>query len=211
MNNPLINILIRTSNRPEYFGRCIKSIRQQNYTNYTIIVSADNEDTAAYVRKNGIEPIMVKRLERSATQTFPWNLYLNTLKNQVKEGYIIILDDDDYFANTNSLALVARSIMPIESSILVYRMRYPDGRILPDDAHFCTTPFERKHISMQCFCFPATIKDKIDFDGQRAGDFRFINKLLDHVSKVYWLDRVIVTLSNFGLNGAKKDLHNEKN
>lgn len=211
MNGQLINILIRTSDRPEYFERCINSIRNQSYSNYRIIVSADSDETVDYVRKLGIEPIWVKKLERSQEQTFPWNLYLNRLMDEVKEGWIVFLDDDDFYLDNDSLELITR-VLPPENSMLVYCMIYPDGRVLPDDEHFGIIPFERKHISMQCFCFHSKHKNNVRFDGMRAGDYRFINKLINVLNnKVSWFPATLVGLSNFGLNGAKKDLHNEKN
>ena len=207
MSERTINILIRTSDRPEYFRRCVESIRNQVHTDYRIIVSADSESTAAYVRECGIEPVMVPTYTRNNVDTFPWNLYLNILKLQVKEGFIMFLDDDDFLIDRHSLEIIDENAS--EDALLVYRMVYPDGRILPDDEFFGKTPFERKHISMQVFCFNSKYKNRVHFDSKRAGDFRFINQMLTHIKTVLWLDSVLVKLSNFGLNGEKKDLNNE--
>lgn len=208
MSRPLINILIRTSDRPEYFRRCIQHIDEQLYCDVRVLVSADSKETAAYVRAEGIEPILVPRMERTATKTFPWNLYLNALKAHVKEGWILILDDDDYLSNELALQVLANSL-PDEDTMLVCKMEYPDGSTLPDEAYWGKTPFTRRHISMPTICFHSKWKHHVDFDGMRAGDYRFANKLLKYVKGVKWLDYVVVGLSNYGLNGSKKDL-NEK-
>jgi len=48
MKNPLINILVRTSNRPNFFAKCYQSIREQTYKNIRLIVSYDDEFTKEY-------------------------------------------------------------------------------------------------------------------------------------------------------------------
>jgi predicted O-methyltransferase YrrM len=156
-----------------------------------------------------IEPVMVPQFFRTSEKTFPWNQYLNTLKSKVIEGWIIILDDDDFLINKFSLQKIVEAL-PDENSLLIYKMEYPNGSILPDREYWMKTPFTRKHISMQCFCFHSKFRNLVHFDGLRAGDFRFINNLLNYVDQTYWLDEVIVGLSNFGLNGSKKDLTDMK-
>jgi glycosyltransferase involved in cell wall biosynthesis len=205
MNQPLINILIRTSGRPNYFNRCIDSIEKQVYKNHRILVSADSDETAEYVRARGITPVLVPRFSRTEENTFPWNLYLNTLKSKVTEGWIIIIDDDDFLKNKSCLKNIVDSL-PDENSLLVYKMKFPNGSVIPDPDFWMQTPFTRKHIAMPCFCFHSKMKNLVHFDGKRAGDFRFINDLLNYVDKTYWLDQVIVELSNFGLNGSREDL-----
>ena len=44
IEKPFINILVRTSGRPLYFKKCIESIKIQNYNNYRILISYDNEE-----------------------------------------------------------------------------------------------------------------------------------------------------------------------
>ena len=46
-----INILIRTSSRPEYFEKCIQSILNQTYKFFHVYVCYDTEDSHEYLRK----------------------------------------------------------------------------------------------------------------------------------------------------------------
>lgn len=203
----LINILIRTSDRPKYFNRLLKTIHGQTCKNYRLIISVDSPATESYVKASGYNPVPVKKLHKSKQFTFPWNLYLNTLMSKVKEGWIIFIDDDDIFAHQYVLEMIAGSL-PVKNNMLVWKMRFPDGRTLPDSDFWRKTPFTRTQISMQCFAFHSKWKDKLQFDGQRAGDYRFINRLLEYINPE-WLDIVAVQLSNFGNAGKPVDLEHE--
>ena len=206
MTGPLLNILIRTSNRPNYFRRLIRNIESQSYPNYKLIISADTPETEKYVISAGYRPIPVKRLCKNQTQTFPWNLYLNTLMNKVRDGWIMFMDDDDMYSDNSALDLIAASLGN-ESSMLVWRLRFPDGRYVPAVNYMGKTPFTRKQIAMPCFAFHSKWKNLIRFDGQRAGDFRMANHLQQFL-EVKWLDLTLVKLDNFGNVGRPVDLKN---
>ncbi|MDR3551207.1 MAG: glycosyltransferase family A protein [Candidatus Babeliales bacterium] len=104
---PLINILIRTSNRPDLFKRCLQSIYDQNYPNVRIIVSVDN-DLVDYI-PDGIETIRVQKNNLE----FGYDLYINSLKGMVNDGYFFCLDDDDTLTPNvlNELVLDAPAIL----------------------------------------------------------------------------------------------------
>lgn len=206
MTGSLLNILIRTSNRPNYFRRLIRNIESQSYPNYKLIISADTPETEKYVKKAGYQPVPVKRLYRNQKQTFPWNLYLNTLMNNVSDGWIIFMDDDDMYADNSALGLIAASLGD-ENSMLVWRLRFPDGRYVPAVNYMGKTPFTRKQIAMPCFAFHSKWKNRVRLDGQRAGDFRMANHLQQFL-EVKWLDLALVKLDNFGNVGRPVDLKN---
>jgi glycosyltransferase involved in cell wall biosynthesis len=203
----LLNILIRTNDRPNYFNRLLKTIHGQTYKNYRLIISADSSSTESYVKASGYNPVPVKKLYRSKQFTFPWNLYLNTLISKVKAGWIMFIDDDDMFAHMYVLEMISKSL-PDENNMLIWKMCFPDGRTVPGSDFWRKTPFTRTQISMQCFAFHSRWKDKLQFDGQRAGDYRFTNRLLEYVNPE-WLDIVAVQLSNFGNAGKTVDLEHE--
>jgi len=200
----LLNILIRTSERPNYFNRLIKTIRSQKYQNYRLIISADSVFTQSYVKAAGCRFIPVNKLHRSKQSTFPWNLYLNTLMEQVEHGWIMFIDDDDIYAHSHVLKMIGENL-PGENNMLVWKMRFPDGRIVPGENYWRKIPFTRAQISMQCFAFHSKWKNTVQFDGQRAGDFRFTNRLLSYIDPE-WLDIVAVQLTNFGNVGKPVDL-----
>lgn len=202
--NEFLNILIRTSGRPAYFERLIKNIRRQSYTNYRLIVSADNEETSKYVQEAGIAPVIVERMEKSEHYSFPWNLYLNTLMEQVDGGWVMFMDDDDLYAHDFVFEIIARSL-PSTSGMLVWQMMFPDGRQVPDHLFMHKTPFTRKQIGMPCFAFYSCWIEFAKFDGQRAGDYRFAYNLQQFL-KVSWLEVPLVMLDNFGNAGNRMDL-----
>ena len=48
MTRNLINIVIRTHNRPIFFSKNINTIRDLNYSNYKIYISYENNNTLNY-------------------------------------------------------------------------------------------------------------------------------------------------------------------
>lgn len=201
---PLINILIRTSNRPNYFRKCIHSIRTQSYHNYRIIVSVDDDFTEAYVKPYKLDYIRVKKCQVTAEDTAPYNLYLNKLMRQVDRGWILILDDDDHLAHSCALEIIAQHATS-SMSLLIWQMTWPNGRVIPDDYHWGKLP-QRTFIGMPCFAFHRKWVDVCRFDGKKAGDLRFFHQLFKiHINKI-WIKEVLVKTGNIGLKGEPIDL-----
>lgn len=203
-NKPLINVLIRTSGRPVYFNRLMESIKAQTYSNYRLIISADTDETAAYVKAAGYEPVRVEKILRTEKLTCPWNMYLNLLMDEVQEGWIIFMDDDDQYADRSAFQLIS-AWLGNENRMLVWRMQFPDGRNVPADDYWRSTPFTRRQIGMPCFAFHSKWKKYVRFDGNKAGDFRFANELLKFLT-VFWLRATLIKLDNFGNKGNRIDL-----
>nr|NQU93670.1 glycosyltransferase family 2 protein [Bacteroidota bacterium] len=160
---PLINVLIRTSNRPNYFRTCYESISGQTYNNIRILVSWDNEETKNYLKSyRKIRKTKVSLSDQQSypqpdvprgkkTVMFPPNLYLNRMMQQVKNGFIIYLDDDDVFMTPTSLETIANHISS-ENDLLFWRVQFPEGRLIPEDDYFGKPP-EFWHISGIGFAF----------------------------------------------------------
>lgn len=94
----LINILVRTCYRPELFNRMMKSIRAQTHPDIRVIVSYDDDRALSYIPEN-YEHIKVAR----GQHMYSYNLYCNQLKELVKDGYFIFLDDDDFLSSPQVL------------------------------------------------------------------------------------------------------------
>jgi len=214
MKEPLINILIRTCGRPNSFARCMDSIMEQTYTNYKVHVSVDDQYDDLYVEDYGIIPTIVypgrKGSTPSGEKICHWNLYLNKLMDQVHDGWIFILDDDDYLSHNKALQVIADNIMLYDAETMhVWQMTWPNGRIIPEPEFIGVVPFVRKHIGMPCFTFHFKYKYN-RFDDLRAGDFRFINKLSTHVKHINFIETILINIGNTGLVGQKKDIVYEK-
>jgi hypothetical protein len=195
-----INVLIRTSNRENLFKRCIASVRNQTHKNVRILVSADDEKTAEYVKVNGLDPVNVKKGIRSETETMPYNVYLNNLIDQVKGGWILILDDDDYLANDSVLEKLSKCLVD-DNVIYFIRMRWPNGRIIPSDQNFNCQQIIRRDIGMPCFIFHAKHKHKVAFRPVKQGDFDFATRLTTVVKRKSWINMIVTQIGNTGLNG----------
>lgn len=95
----LINILIRTSYRPNGFKRALQSVLNQTHKDVRIIVSYDNHNALRYI-PDTVEKIRVHRGEGK----YFYDDYCNQLKGMVTNGYFMFLDDDDFLINPDILA-----------------------------------------------------------------------------------------------------------
>jgi hypothetical protein len=197
------------------FERCMQSIEAQvNAPETNIIVSCDNSETLNYVvgynclrRKHPVNrPIMVTKQGVNMHPHFytaPWNLYLNELIKCTKEGWVLILDDDDYLAHNNVLNEIWANVSTIiTNTLLLTRMEWPTGRIIPGNDLFGKLPM-RKHIGMPCFLWHTRQNSLVKFDGFRAGDFRMVLKLYNHIPNKILISNPIVKVGNTGLVGGK--------
>lgn len=162
---PLINILIRTSNRKELFERCLKSITSQTYKNYKVIVSDDCN--CGYIPE-WCETIKVEKGKKD----FYWNLYCNELKGAVKEGWFFFLDDDDFLIDNTALQRISANLIDENEGIICQFARW--GRRKPSTYHMTSRSIVRGHIGMPCIFLHYSKKDLAMFDDQKAADFRFI-------------------------------------
>ena len=210
MKDQLLNILIRTSNRPNYFSRLSENLILQSNQYFNCLVSVDTPESVQYVLEEGLSyVIMPYKYKPSKNLTFPWNLYLNILMDHVTEGWILFMDDDDIYFSPDSLQIIAENL-PDHNSMLVWQMCFPDGRLVPSHDYMGKLPFTRRQIGMPCFAFHSKWKNRVRFDGLRAGDYRITNQLQEFL-KVKWLEMTLVQLGNFGNAGRTLDLKTKSN
>jgi GT2 family glycosyltransferase len=195
-----INILIRTSNREILFKRCLDSVRNQTYKNIRIFVSADDDSTADYVKKYGLDPVRVEKRPKNEIETAPWNAYLNKLIDQVKGGWIYFLDDDDYLENAHVLDELV-TYLTDDNVIYFVRMKWSTGRVIPSDQNFNAKQAVRKDIGMPCFIFHAKHKHKLSFRPVKQGDFDYISRLVHIVKRHRWINIILTHIGNTGANG----------
>lgn len=163
----LINILIRTSNRPGLFKRCLQSVVKQTYQNLRIIVAYDNHNVN-YI-PSAIESIFV-----SADRTLPYfyDLYCNDLKSCVDDGYFMFLDDDDYLVDN------VLSTLTIDHPALLYQ--YRRGTDLYPPMHYVKNGvpiLKRGQVGMPCLLLHHSLKDIADIPGTGQGDYFWIDKV----------------------------------
>ena len=165
----LINILIRTSNRPELFARCLHSIRTQTYKNIRIIVSVDSDIN--YV-PDDIDTIRVK-----AEKRFPayYNLYCNELKKRVTDGWFFFLDDDDYLINDTCLEEIAFHLTNRNTAVICQFRR--KAALKPNDFQIRAKLIIRGMIGMPCIFLHHSKKNLAYLDGNKAAAYRFIKRI----------------------------------
>ena len=190
-----LNILIRTSDRPFYFKRCIDSIchAKGNYK-IKVLVSVDNKNSENYSK----EILLQSNLDFEiifvikGSRDFHYNLYLNKLLDKA-EGWVWIIDDDDTVLDMDFKLSDKRVVYIFKSNYF--------GRSLPEDEYWET--ITECHIAMHCFIFH-TEGLRSEFDNQRRADYRFI-KHLSSYRKVEWIDKVVAVVDKKGY-GSCNDL-----
>lgn len=216
MQKPLINILTRTSNRPNGFDMCVNSIKNQTYENINHIVSYDDDLDLNYINNYNVSKIKINREEiikndKSVNPNNPnfWfsphNLYCNSLLDEVKDGYIMFLDDDDMLLHENVIEVVVNNIVD-EDTILIWKMQYPDGRLLPDSNSYNTKNIRLGGIGSPCFLFHSKWKDLYRWDAYKCGDYRFLEKLYKKIPNNKWINSPFIILNNSGGLGKKEDI-----
>ena len=204
----MFNILIRTSNRPVYFHDCIRSIESQSYDNYRIIVGNDCMDNYP----NHCNPVRYPMLKcngtylkgaRSKMLHFPVNIYLNRLMDEVDGGWVIFLDDDDMFTDSDSLKIINENMVDT-LSVLFWRVNVA-GRIIPCDDNWAKRPVLRD-ISGIGFCFHSSFIPLLQYDCYKQSDYRVMSRAYDLLNPI-WIDQVLTrTQRDFGVaSGNRKD------
>lgn len=209
---PIVNILLRTSNRPEYFSSCIESIENQTYKNVNVFVSLDNKSDK-YTINSKVYPVRVEKNSNIRTRNkpdygipFPANSYFNELHKHVKSGLILYLDDDDQLTDKNSLKKIVKEYKK-GNELIFWRVKI-GKRIIPNDLNFGKEPVCRD-ISGIGLAFDH--KYKIDWQPYKLGDYRVARDLFKTIlNKAYINDILTQSQGNGNGFGLKFDKLNTK-
>lgn len=180
----VINILIRTSFRPELFKRCIDSVRRQTYKNLRIIVGYDRKEALSYI------PEDVERVEmQPETGRFHYNKFCNQLKDLVTEGFFFFLDDDDYIVHHKTLSILAGFLK--DGATIVQFVR--NDKRKPKDELMSSKKIVQGHIGLPCLILSANYKNIADLDGEHDfGDYLWIKKVTEKVPTQFISEPVVV-------------------
>ena len=167
-----LNILIRTSNRSEYFKEAIESIINQKYSNYKIYVSYDKTESLNYL--NNYNNISILEMNINNSNKYKFNLYNNYLMDKVQDGYILFLDDDDIYVHDNVFNIINDNLSST-NDFLIWKFMRPDKIIYPKNQNnICLGS-----IDTTSFCFHSNFKSLARWGDKQCGDFRFVNMLLN--------------------------------
>ena len=200
--SPLINILIRTSYRPKYFEKCIKSILNQQYNNYRIIICYDKDNSLEYLEKysenSNVFYYHIERNLRENPEKYRFNLYCNSLLDKVDKGYIIFLDDDDCFTHKYVLNIISNNIKS-EEDFLIWKFLRPDKLIYPENIN----NIKLGEIDTTSVCFHSKYKNNARWWNKQYGDFNFYNQLLTNKNIKFNIKFIDSTLTQSNLDEIK--------
>lgn len=174
MSQPLINILIRTSYRPEQFARCLESIQAQTYKNIRVVVGYDDDRALSYIPAN----IEWTFLHADNSIPFFYDLYCNELKLIVTDGWFFFLDDDDALTSPTILEELADQLKQ-PGAIICQFLR--NGVPKPADNYIRKRVIWEGKIGLPCLVLHSKHKALSGLDGQKAGDYRYIKEVTDQV------------------------------
>lgn len=201
-----LNIIIRTSNRPQYFYRCIESVKKfspQAKVHITVddindldyvIKYAEGLDYSYYLLDKEIitnicEKIPIER------KSFIFNYYINIVKPFLN-GWCLFLDDDDEL-------LINLDFEKDNNNIYLFKVDVVT-KIVPTERNFGNTPV-LNDISGLCIVFHHT--QMVDWTPQRGGDYSFISEMYEKYPAV-WNENIISKVQlapHFGKTGDLKD------
>lgn len=175
MEQQLINILIRTSQRPALFARCLQSISAQTYPRYRIIVAYDRPEALAYI------PAELTKLYVQADKSLPffYDRYCNQLRTLVTEGWFCFLDDDDILTRPTILEELAQHFTDPHEALICQFLR--NGIEKPRTPYIRRRIIEEGKIGLPCLVLHSKHKHLSELDGQKSGDYRYIKAVTDQL------------------------------
>ena len=216
MQKPLINILTRTSNRPNGFDITYNSVLNQTYKNVRHIVSYDNDEDLDYIGEYGgldlikIDKNKLIREDNSPNpktgKYSPHNLYFNEMIKMVDEGWVIYLDDDDRFVDDYCLEKIVNVINESDEDTLVFwQFKLGSNLILPpiiDD----NNPPQLYKIGGGSVSFNVKQKKYAKWDAWKCSDYRVLKNLYQNVNNVKFINEVLILAPKPG-SGNKVDIY----
>jgi hypothetical protein len=183
----LFNVLIRTSNRPENFMRCIESVLDQKYTNYKVYVCHDKIESLDYLDTfKDNDKIECFQVFTESNEKYRFNLYCNQLMDKVKKGYVIFLDDDDMFCHDQVFNIL--NYCMDNKSLLIWKFFRPDKIIFPSSIK----SINLGEIDTTSFCCNIKNYKNCEWRDKKNGDYCFINQVMEkNMPKTKLLNKIL--------------------
>ena len=162
---PKINIITRTGTRENCFRMLKKSIETQTYKNYVHYKTNDNIHNTFL--KNEPNVIDVTHLRKKKTRQIlcPYNLYLNEVTNKIKDGWVIIIDDDAKFVHDKFLEYLAKLCAKKNpNEVFLYNIYFRQEKsIFPLNDSFRMGTFD-----MASICIHSSLLKTFHFDSENV-------------------------------------------
>lgn len=206
---PVANIVMRTCRRPIFFSGAYNSVKSQTYDNVNLIVGYHDDDSENYTIPYKIYPVRYKPYNEGADNKmdpdnygryFPANYYMNYLFKEVKDGFVICLDDDDAFTSHRSLEKIMAAIST-EDDLVLWRIKIGD-RMIPSDDNFGKAPVARDISGIAFCCHSKHLKDYVS-EPYKLWDYRIISHLYSKLRPV-WLNEVLTKIQGQAQGGGHR-------
>lgn len=176
----LINILTRTGKREKHYKTLKDSINLQSHKHIRHIKSNDNVECSFLNDEKDVISVIPNP---KAGKAF-YNLYLNDLGEQLKEGWTIVMDDDSKLIDTKFIEELSKICdESSKNEVIIYKAKIYKDRILPNNHNFNKNIHKEGDIDMVCFCVHYSVFSEFKFTGNHCGDFNFLNSI--YKSKKY--------------------------
>lgn len=209
----VLNVLTRTSNRPNRFKRCRQSILAQE-TDVTIRQFVSIDRPCTYAEGDVIVPATGRIApeipeDQAHYRDAPYNLYINDLLSAVKDGWVFVLDDDDEFLVPDAVARL-EPYMDDEDNLIIFKfaMGGPKGQdyIMPKS-------FGRELVmnDTPCSCYIYHSKHKHSglWHSKYCGDYFAASNLAKKLKPV-WVDGILAGTQDGPSVGKDRDCKPKK-
>ena len=143
--NPNISIVIPCYNCKKFILRAIRSVQNQNFSNFEIIISNDGstEDTLVFIEQLKKEEKRIRIINNKINMGLLYTRCIGTLAS--KGEYILPLDSDDMFLDKDVFSILLNIITKGNFDIIIYNSIYTD--LKPDvySRQIAPTYFDNKH------------------------------------------------------------------
>jgi hypothetical protein len=203
-----INIITRTSNRPNFFSDCYRSVSGQTDGNNLVHwITSDDDDTFNYLKPyENVRLVPITRPRRKNKQHFPYNKYLHEVMNIIdNSGWVMVLDDDDLLASSDSINHLREAMRENDyndQAVFIWRVKNFNGKQLPSDSVFGSDKLDPDEVTNNCFCFHVKHKDLINFESRVKAEFNVLSTLIKCLKPI-WIDQVITEIGNSDPNGGQ--------
>jgi len=215
----MINILTRTSNRPNYFKTCCDSILTQTYKDINHIVSVDDTNSIPYVQDYTSNYIYINpsKYKHNKNRNFwynskgvgdsPawWNSYFNDMYSLLKPGWIMFLDDDDQFIYENSLEYISTQLQN-QDTLVFWRVQFPGYTIPRRNTNSLELhPPTPGNISSIGFMFHTDYIKNAVWEPWGSGDFRVSYNLWNIITNKIQLNETLTKIQDVPHLGNRQD------
>lgn len=192
-----VYILIRTSNRPEFFACMMETIKNQTYKNIVTIVHSD-DPRDEYVNEDNCDILIRGTAYGPEFGDGTYNLYNNRLLKAIppdKPGYFHFIDDDDMYAENNVIERLIELSKP--DHINVGRVKRWNSTIFPRKW------MNQKSFQTECFFIHTDYRLKGKWWGNKGGD-HYYSKQMTKILPINWIEDLIICKAQEGKGHGRK-------